>query len=183
MKGGMEAWEGIAAGGFPEVLMALFPSTMTDREVIALAWLMEDGTRRFYDAVSMMLDDRVTAGLFRDLASAEEKHKSLLSSLDAEFAGGQARTDDLTGRSLSERTHEPFMEGGIRLQEALSWLPGKPAKAILEISVGLETNAYDRYLNLAHTAGNQHSQRLFGLLSREEKQHLQRLTVAFEQMI
>ena len=183
MKGGMEALEGIAARGFPETLTALFPPTMTDREVIALAWLMEEGTRRFYDAVSVTLDDRVTAGLFRDLASAEEKHKTLLSSLYAEFTGEQARDDDLTSRIPSEPAHEPFMEGGIRLKEAVAWLPGKSAKEILEFSVGLETNAYDRYLTLAYNAKNDPAQRVLALLSREEKRHLHHLTGVFEQMI
>jgi len=183
MKGGMRAWKGITARGFPETSMPLFPPTLPPGQTIALAWLLEEGTRRFYDEVSAMLDDRTTAGLFRDLASAEERHKTLLFSLYAEVIGKQAQEDDLSRQVPGDLEHGSFMEGGVRLEEALAWLPGKRAEDILEFSIGLETNAYDRYLTLGRAAKSDLSRRVFSELSREEKQHLQRLTESFEHTI
>ncbi len=183
MKGGMNAWKGITAHGFPETSMPLFPPTLPPGQTIALAWLLEEGTRHFYDGVSAMLNDPTASGLFRDLASAEERHKALLSSLYAEVTGKQAQEDDLSRQVPGDLAHGSFMEGGIRLEEALAWLPGKRARDILEFSIGMETNAYDRYLTLGRAATSDLPRRVFSKLSREEKQHLQRLTEGFEQTI
>jgi rubrerythrin len=176
----MNAWKGITAQGFPESSIHFFPPEQAVEETIAIAWLLEEGTRRFYEAASVMLDDRKTAGVFRDLASAEEKHKALPLALHNELSGKRPQPDDLFHSTLSEDGLVPFLEGGVRLQEALAWLPGKRANDILEFSVALETNAYDRYLALARRAQNEHSKRVFKVLSREEKEHLAWLTEVFE---
>ena len=183
MNGGMNAWKGITAHGFPETSMPLLPPTLPVGEIIALAWVLEEGTQRFYDGVSAMLHDPKSAALFHDLASAEENHKALLSSLYAELLGTHPQEDDLSRQVPDDAAHGSFIEGGIRLEEALAWLPGRRTKDILELSIGLETNAYDRYLTLARAAPSDPSRRVFSELSREEKQHLQQLTEVFEQAI
>jgi rhodanese-related sulfurtransferase/rubrerythrin len=183
MRGGLNAWKGIAAQGFPEASMVLFPPEQPVEETIALAWLLEEGTRRFYDEIAHMLHDHKIGEVFRELTSAEMRHKALLSAMYKELPEKQSQADDLSHLIPSAEGLDPFMEGGIRLREAIAWLSGKQAKEILEFSVALETNAYDRYLSLARGAANKLSQRVFETLSREEKQHLERLTEAFEQMI
>jgi rubrerythrin len=178
MLGGMKTWEGIPARGFPEVSMAHFPPGRSFEETIAVAWHLEEGTRRFYAGVSTVPAEGKPRNVFLDLAAAEEKHKALLSSLYHELLGKPFEPVDL----FTVDEPDSIMEGGIRLSEALAWLPGKPEKDILEFSAALETNSYDRYLTLAGKFEDERSRRVFKALSREEKKHLEKLTEIFEQM-
>ena len=129
-----------------------------------------------------MPTDGKPGNVFRELAAAEEKHKAILSALYHELLGKPFQPVDLLDLGHPVDELDSIMEGGIRLSEALAWLPGKPEKDILEFSVALETNAYDRYLTLAIRAEDKRSMRVFKALSREEKKHLEKLTEMFEQM-
>ena len=51
MQGGMRAWEGGVAEGAPEAGTAYFAAAGKPEEFIALAWMLEEGSRRFYAAV------------------------------------------------------------------------------------------------------------------------------------
>ena len=48
MQGGINAWKGLVAEGAPESGMAYFSPATKPEELIALAWLLEDGSRNFY---------------------------------------------------------------------------------------------------------------------------------------
>jgi sulfur-carrier protein adenylyltransferase/sulfurtransferase len=183
MKGGMNTWNGIPARGFPEASVAFFPPDQTFEETIAVAWHLEEGTRRFYAEVSAMPLDREPEELFRGLSAAEERHKALLSSLYHELLEKPFEPVDPSSSRPPVDELDSFMEGGIRLSEALAWLPERSAKEILEFSLALETNAYDRYLTLAGKVDDERSRLVLKALSHEEKKHLERLTEVFEQMI
>jgi rubrerythrin len=183
MTGGMSAWRGITAQGFPEALISFFPLEQPVEETIGIAWLLEEGTRRFYEAVSVMLDDHETTDVFLDLASAEEKHEALLLELYNKLSGKGAQSGDLFLSTPIEDGPVHFLEGGVSLEEALTWLSAKRAKDILEFSIALETNAYDRYLTMASKARLEDSKHVFKLLSRKEKEHLTWLTEVFARMI
>ena len=181
MQGGMNTWKGITARGFPEVSMAFFPLDQSFEEAIAVAWHLEEGMRRFYAEVSLMLGDHKPGDIFRDLTAAEENHKALLASLYHELLEKEFQPADFVSSTRLVGEPDSIIEGGIRLSEALVWLPGKPAKDVLEFSLALETNAYDRYLILADKAEEERSRRVFRALSRKEKKHLERLTEVFKQ--
>jgi rubrerythrin len=181
--GGMKTWKGVSAQGFPEVSMALFPPDQYFEDAIAVAWHLEEGTRLFYAEVSAMTAAGKPGNVFRDLAAAEEGHKALLSSLYHDLLGKPFQPVDPFKLSYPIDELDSIMEGGSRLSEALVWLPGKPEKDILEFSVALETNAYDRYLTLASKVEDEHSRGVFKALSRAEKKHLEELTEMFEQLI
>jgi hypothetical protein len=51
MQGGINAWKGLVARGAPESGMAYFSPATKPEELIALAWLLGDGSRKFYDAM------------------------------------------------------------------------------------------------------------------------------------
>jgi len=75
------------------------------------------------------------------------------------------------------------MEGGMLVGEALQWAKGKRVTDILELSLSLETNAYDLYLKMERQMKDQRSAQVFNLLSGEEKQHLERLSSLLEKRI
>ena len=72
------------------------------------------------------------------------------------------------------------MEGGMRVSKALQWAKGKAMTDILELSISLETHAYDLYLKMKAQTKDQRSAQVFDLLSRQEKEHLERLSSLIE---
>ncbi|MGZ3524912.1 MAG: rhodanese-like domain-containing protein, partial [Thermodesulfobacteriota bacterium] len=76
MAGGIKAWEGLVAEGIPEAGMAYFSPATRPEEMIALAWILEDGSSKFYESLTETLDEREAKGLFQNLKRSEENHKT-----------------------------------------------------------------------------------------------------------
>ena len=182
MEGGIKAWTGLIAEGTPESGIAYFSPAATAEEMVALAWFLENGSRRFYDALAHTLEDHDAADLHRQLASAEERHKATLLDLYKKVVG--AVPDPAFPKSvISAENEDDVMEGGMRVTEALQWVKGKSVTEILELSVALETNSYDLYLNMERRLKDQPSAEVFRVLSGEEKEHLERLNALFEKRL
>lgn len=179
MKGGLRAWSGSFAEGYPEAGMTWFAASLTAEEVIALAWLLEDGTRFFFQEVAQMRDSDETSQLFLHLAAAEKDHGKALLKLFRDVTGRDPGLDFPSG-VLRTPPDEKIMEGGMRLAEALSWARGKDAREILELAMSLEITAYDRFIYLRERFFNENVRTIFNLLAAEEKAHLESLTRMFE---
>jgi rubrerythrin len=78
MEGGIRAWKGLVAEGIPEAGMAYFSPATRPEEMIALAWLLEDGSLKFYESLAEMMEDHETKGIFQNLKRSEENHKTTL---------------------------------------------------------------------------------------------------------
>ncbi len=180
MTGGVNAWEGLRAEGPPESGMTYFPDSATPGELLDLAWHLEDGSRRFYEAVAEGVKDDEAAALFTSLAVAEEHHKASLDGLRNElFSSAENDISDETG-SFSEAD---IMEGGIKVSDAIKWASDKDVKAILEFTISAEANAYDLYIKLGRKFDDERSKNIFTVLSQEEKSHLERMGALLEKKI
>jgi len=182
MQGGIRAWKGLVAEGAPESGIAYFSSATKADELIALAWWLEDGSRRFYSNLASGMKDEEAKDLFKDLTAAEEHHQTFLLGL---YQGLFGLTPDsgFPGSILSPGKEGDVMEGGVRVSEALQWNEGKSLTEILEFSLSSETNAYDLYVKMEHRMEDQRSAQVFRQLSSEEKQHLERISALFEKRI
>jgi sulfur-carrier protein adenylyltransferase/sulfurtransferase len=182
MKGGINAWEGLVAEGIPEAGMAYFSSATRPEEMIGLAWLLEDGSRKFYSELSRLLKDPDGITLFQKLEVAEKNHQYSLLKLYKDISGV---TPDASfpAAIVSKESSGDVMEGGILLQDALKWAGGKNLKEILELSVSLESNAYDLYLKMEHKMESLNAKKVFKVLSAEEKEHLERLVILLEKKL
>jgi rubrerythrin len=180
MQGGIHAWKGFVAEGAPESGMAYFSPATKPEELIALAWLLEDGSRKFYSELAAEMKDQEAKNLFKDLYAAEEHHQASLLKLYKELSG-LTSTSGFPGSVISLEAKEgDVMEGGLRLSEVLLWAKGKSVTEILEFSISSETNAYDLYVKMEHQMKDQRSAQVFHVLSGEEKQHLERLSSLLE---
>jgi sulfur-carrier protein adenylyltransferase/sulfurtransferase len=179
MEGGINSWKGLTAEGPPESGMAYFPEASKSDELIALAWLLEDGSRRFYSSLAGLLTDLEGKGLFAELTAAEERHQASLLDL---HKGGSTSTSDagFPGAAISSGNEGDVMEGGIRVSEALSWAGGKSLTEIVEFALSLETNSYDLYVKMGRRNIDRRSAQVFHVLSDEEKRHLARLSSLLE---
>jgi len=174
LKGGLRAWNGLAAEGAPASGIASFAAARSPEECIALAWHLESGTRRFYEAMAEKFDPRVAETLFLELTAAESQHQRMLAALYEGLTKKKPDRDFPAGL-LAEEPSVATMEGGILLEEALAWSEGKTLGEILELAVGVEANAYDRYLCLRRELKDENARRIFEVLSDEEKRHLKKL--------
>jgi rubrerythrin len=182
MEGGIHAWQGVVAEGAPQSGMAYFSTATKPEELIALAWYLEDGSRKFYSELSATLSEHEAKDLYMQLAKAEEHHEASLLKLYKEFPGRVP--DPEFPESVIPRGNEgDVMEGGMRVNEALRWAKGKKITDILELSLSLEANAYDLYLKMERQMKGQPSAQVFQVLSGEERQHLERIGSLLEKRI
>lgn len=177
MSGGIRAWEGLVSTGAPDSGMAFFGATSGAEELVALAWLMEDGSMKFYAAAPEVIFDEDARKLFGSLVTAEEHHKKTLLDLFREVSGHDP-LPDFPASVLSEGRSDligDVMEGGMRVSETLAWIMGKDLEAILELAIALEANAYDLYIRMERHLDDEQSKKVFSVLAAEEKTHLDRL--------
>lgn len=179
MRGGIDAWRGLVAEGIPEAGMAHFSSAVSLEEMAGLAWLMEDGNRRFYSGISENVSDEEAKKLFIDLASAEERHKSALLRIYLDKTG-KREDRDFPSSVLHDEVHNDIMEGGISVSSALEWAKGKDLIELLELSMSIETNSYDLYLKMIRKTGDGKYGDVFKVLSGEERDHLHRFSSLLE---
>jgi len=175
MDGGINSWKGLKAEGLPEAGMAYFSPATRPEELMALAWYLEKGSHTFYSELSKRLSDRTAKDLFKELAVAEEHHRTSLSRLYQEFAGSTS-VSGFPESIIPSPEGEEIMEGGMLVSEALEWAKGREIKDVLDLSISLEANAYDLHLRMKARLEDPKGKEVFRVLSREEKEHLDRLS-------
>jgi rubrerythrin len=180
MEGGMHAWHGLTAAGAPEAGMSFFTVGSLPEEMIALAWVLEDGSRRFYAALADMLAEGEAMKLFTDLAAAEDHHKSSLLGLYRDVTTKEP--DSAFPRGVIE-ADEDRMEGGVKVSEALAWAKGRDVRALLELSMALETGSYDLYIKMARRVAGEKAKQVFDRLIEEEKEHLRRMAAMLDRTL
>lgn len=175
MAGGMKAWEGLTAEGPPEAGMVHFSAATRPLEMAALAWVLEEGSRRFYSGLNDLVPEEEAKDLFSDLSAAEEQHKIALVGLYQEFS--RKSPDPQFARALfPSEDLEDVMEGGMKVSEGLQWARGKALAEIIDLSIALEANSYDLYIKMERRVEDPQGKKIFKLLFLEEKAHLQRLS-------
>jgi rubrerythrin len=179
MEGGINAWKGLVAEGTPQSGMAYFSPATKPEEWMALAWILEEGSRKFYTELAATLTDKEAKELYGQLSEAEEHHKAALLRLYNETPDRTAGLEFPWGL-ISDGRQDDVMEGGMRVGEALRWAKGKKTTDVLELSLSLETNAYDLYLIMERRMGEKQAAQVFRVLAGEEKQHLERLSLLLE---
>ena len=175
MAGGIDAWNGLVAGGAYDAGLAYFSRASRPEELISLSFALEEGNRVFYERISQDLKDEGAASIFRSMGQAEERHKETLRELHARVSGKGGDPSYPDGMEAGE-----FLEGGAPLEETVAWAKGKPLEEILELSIAMEANALDRYIKMGRAVADDRSREVFLALSREEKEHLERMTALLD---
>ncbi|UCG39076.1 MAG: ferritin family protein [bacterium] len=169
MDGGINAWKGLTADGPPEAGVAYFEAGESAADMAALAWALEDSTRLFYLALAGMRPGTGEADLFMKLVQAEEHHKETLAILHMDLSP-EPVDRFVAGRQII------VLEGGMDMESALKWAEGRSAAQVLDLALGLESNAYDRYLKMLDAAPGDLAREVFRIIAAEEKEHLKKLS-------
>ena len=149
---------------------------------MALAWYLENGSQRFYAKVADTLTEKDTKHLFKELVTEEENHQAALSKLYTETSG-TTPDSEFPKSIMAPDNAGDIMEGGIRVSAALKWTQGKGVQEILELSMSLESNSYDLYLMMTQKVESQAAKKVFQVFSKQEKDHLDRLTALLNKRI
>lgn len=181
MEGGIRAWEGLVAEGYPESRMAFFSPATRPEEFIALAWYLEHGSQKFYSELTSKVEEEAQKP-FQELMVAEGRHKATLFKLYSEMTGSISAAGFPESVISPGQTGE-IMEGGIQVNDALQWVRGKKTKDILEFSISLEANSYDLYTLMERKMVDPKARKVFTDLSDEEKHHLDKLSALFEKTL
>jgi rubrerythrin len=179
MDGGIQAWKGLVAGGPPEAGMAYFSGKERPEELIALAWSLEEGSRRFYARIATALVEKDAADLFEGLVRAEDHHKAALVGVYREVSG-DLPASSIPATFFAGSAPGEVMEGGIAVGKALDWTKGKGVNDILDLAIALESHAYDLYVKMERAMTGEGAKRIFQVLATEEKVHLERMVAMLE---
>jgi rubrerythrin len=178
MEGGIRAWQGLVAEGIPEAGMSYFSPATRPEEMIALAWLLEDGACKFYESLAKMIMEQVAKKVFQNLERSEENHKTTLWKMFEEVSG-KTPPPEFPESVISKEPRGDVMEGGMLVSEVLQWAEKKGLREILELCIALESNSYDLYLKMERKMEDRNAKHVFKILSDEEKNHLDQLTSLF----
>ena len=176
MEGGIRAWSGLTAEGPPDAGTAYFAAGTGAADMASLAWALEEATRDFYTSLAERHPGSEETDLFLSLVRAEERHQESLASLHSKVS-----TQPLD-RFLADPGAR-VLEGGMDLGAALQWTEGRTVRDILELSLGLESNAYDRYLRMLDIVEDDLSKEIFRTIAGEEKGHLKRLADLMDEQL
>jgi len=179
MEGGIHAWKGLRATGAPDAGMAHFEPAKRPEELIALAWMLEEGSCKFYKEMGIREKSPEAVALFQGLWGDEEKHKSSLFGIYQRLSGKDS-DPGFPQALVSLESGDDYLEGGIGLKKALEWSRGKGLRDILEFSMSLEVNAIDLYIKMERRVDGKEAKEVFLALSNQERNHLKRLSAALE---
>jgi rhodanese-related sulfurtransferase len=178
MEGGIIRYNGLVASGPPESSAACFAPSMSALELAATAWVMEEGTVQFIEALCKKVLNNHEPALFDRILEAKRAHQSTLSELAEELKDADETLDFPGG--VVEMPADAVMVGCIKVSQAVAWAEDKHMKDLLELMMTLSANAYDFYLRLGRATASNQEYRVFEMLANEENRHLQRLTQAYE---
>jgi len=164
------------AEGPPEAGLAYFAAGTGAVDMAALAWALEETTRQFYARLADMHLESGEVELFRTLVQAEEHHKETLAVLNEKLT-----TEPV--KRIYDRQDMRVLEGGMDLEAALRWVGDRSVSEILDMAMGLESNAYDRYLKMLDISEDDLSKEVFRTIAVEEKGHLKRLADLMDKIL
>jgi len=173
IQGGIEAWEERTATGPVEFHLQFIRGDESPEEVIAVAYRMEEGLKKFHEFVRARTPDPDLSELLSHLIKAEESHEKtlieLLETISLEPAGQPATTG-----FDSSRSGGGLIEGGIDVNEFVKrnepFLKSVPG--YLDLAMMIETQALDLYLRMAVESRNEVAKKVLFRIADEEKTHL-----------
>ena len=176
LDGGVMAWEGGMAVGFPRI--RLFEDSDSRAETLRTAIKLEKGALNYYTRVHEMYAQYPWSTEFADLARAERGHARIVFDIlcGIEDAGEEfeAHFDRLPGE---------IMEGGMALEPALqkvASIKGRICMHLIEMALEIEVQAYDLYRTMAHRTTDNQTRETFWAVAQAEKGHIRTLAGAIE---
>jgi rubrerythrin len=152
--------------------MVLLKGNETSREVIYLAYGLEEGLRKYYSMSAELAIDPKIVSILTKLADIEVKHKQRLFDV---YLTIDPTTVDM--EAFENNVASELVEGGFDLDKLLeqSRKTFKTAARVLDFAMTLEAQAMDLYMRYAQRSEDPAVKNLFLDMANEEKSHLKSL--------
>ncbi|MCA1989533.1 MAG: hypothetical protein LDL07_10390 [Desulfarculus sp.] len=172
LKGGIRAWNGQVALGPESQGLGLLTGREDRKEALVVALGLEEGLRRFYQALAPRAQDQAAGELCLQLAEVELRHQDLIWDLYQAGPDGNLGREEFARLAVGR-----VMEGGETVEEALAGhlARGFTSAELLAEAMGIEAQALDLYLRLAERLGEAGARGAFLRLAQEEQAHLDSL--------
>lgn len=181
LKGGFNEWNGLSTSGPPETGMAYFDAVEKPEDILSLAWVLEEGSRRFYEEMANITDDPAVKDIYETLKGVEKVHQKSLVDLYYEITGGAPdKGVPFYTKYLSESEMDQLIEGQMKLGEVLAWARQRPLIEVLEYAISLEAKLYDLYTRMKRKPTIPAEIKVYSMLAIEEKNHLDVFTNLLE---
>jgi rubrerythrin len=172
LKGGLAAWQGQEATGSSTTGMILLKGDETPKDVICLAYGLEEGLRKFYFNSAKRVSEPELIGIFTKLAEIEVMHKQRLFNLYLNF--------DVNARDMETfetLINSEFMEGGFNTDRFYEQsMPAfDTAAGVLNFAMMLEAQSMDLYMRYSDKSEDPHVKEILFNMADEEKAHLKSL--------
>ncbi len=179
MAGGIYAWEGLEAVGPQELNLDMVRGDESPQEMFMLAYQMEHGLGRFYDAARVRAKDARVVELLTMLVGVEERHKKKLEQSYATLV-----PDNLVPSAAFKPDESEILEGGFRLDEFMAQNQHlmDDREKVLEMAIMLESQALDLYLRFAEKIQLETTRDFLYGIAQEEKHHLAALGRLYDQI-
>jgi len=169
LSGGITAWDGEVAEGPVELNMDMVRGDETPIEMIRLAYGMEHSLGEFYKTAKSTARDGEVAALLDTLWSVENKHKAYLIELGKSIDSLRASPEALEA-GIASKTLEGGFDSAEFIEKNERFLKSVPD--LLDLSMMVETQAFDLYVRFAGKTENEQTSRALYKIADEEKGHL-----------
>jgi sulfur-carrier protein adenylyltransferase/sulfurtransferase len=174
LQGGIQAWEDRTATGPREFHLDFIKGNESPEEIILLAYRMEEGLKKFHEAIKAKSDDPALSALLAGLIKAEESHEKTLLELRESQAFLERETPPDQISEFSDGFQSRLMEGGIDMNAFMeqnhSFL--NDVSGYLDMAMMIETQALDLYMRMAADSRNEQTRKILHRIGNEEKAHL-----------
>jgi len=174
LQGGIQAWEDRTATGPREFHLDFIKGNESPEEIILLAYRMEEGLKKFHEAIKAKSDDPALSALLAGLIKAEESHEKTLLELRESLAFLERETPPDQISEFSDGFQSRLMEGGIDMNAFME--QNQPflndVSGYLDLAMMIETQALDLYLRMAAESRNEQTRKILHRIGNEEKAHL-----------
>lgn len=181
MEKGILGYRGTVAAGPPEAGVFCFPENMAPEQLTAMAWYIEDGSRRFFEAVKEKASEQEEEEVFVRLIDHKVGHKKTLFQLFSKIAGPASEGSFPT--SVLDIPPHDVMAGCVSVPDAVTWSKDKSLSEILDVLMALEANTFDLYLKLGRQAPSESARAVFAELSADQVRHIEQLASIFEKSL
>jgi len=152
--------------------MMILKGDETPRDIICLAYGLEEGLRKFYAASAQMAFAAEVVKLLSKLAEIEVRHKQKLFDLYKIIDSA-----DTAIESFEKKVNSELMEGGFDSEKLLeeSMPAFKTAAGVLNFAMMLEAQSMDLYVRYAEKSENPRVKEILFDMAGDEKAHLKSL--------
>jgi len=177
--GGIMGWDGQSLSDLPR--MAVFKEDASTPDLMLTAMDLEKAALRFYEFVFDRYADASFAPILETLSLAEEAHAKAI------YAYWQRTQENPQSfKDLFTSLDGEILEGGETLMDTikrLASLDDQGCRALMELALNMEIQAYDLYRNMANILTEATAQEAFLSISQMEKKHMDLLAKVFKECV